>query len=64
MTRTAQQVEAEITFEWRSFLDCELAGDTDHANDHYRRMDELVEERGRIPHQRLPSDLDGHSSPR
>lgn len=64
MPRTASQVEAEITLEWQSFLDCELAGDLDHATRHYTRMDELVEERGRIPHPRLPSDQDGHTTPR
>jgi hypothetical protein len=62
--RTAAQVEAEIMLERQAFFDCDLAGDNDHAAAHYKRMDELLEERGRIPHPRLPSDSDGHTPPK
>lgn len=55
MPRTAQQVEAEIMLQRQAFLDADEAGDYDHAAEHYQRMDELAEERGRIPHPR-PAD--------
>lgn len=54
--RTAAVVEAEIMLERDAFLHEELAGNTDEATKHYRLMDELVEERGHIPHPWLPSD--------
>jgi hypothetical protein len=62
--RTAAQVEAEIMLERQAFFDCDLAGDMVHAAQHYRRMDELLEERGHIPHPRLPADGDGHTAPK
>jgi hypothetical protein len=56
MPRTAAQVDAEILLERQAFLDADAHGDFGHAADHYRRMDELLEERGALPQQRPPID--------
>lgn len=54
--RTAAQVGAEIIRERELFLNAELAEDKPTADQHERRMNAALEEYGRIPHPRLPSD--------
>lgn len=54
--RTVRQVDAEIMLQWQSFQDCDATGDFDHADDHYRRMDILLEERATCRTQGQPPD--------
>lgn len=58
--RTTREVGAEIMDERERFLAAELADDKPAADRHERRMNAALEEYGRIPHPRLPSDEPVH----
>lgn len=64
MLRTRSIVGAEILHERELYLQADEDGDLSHAAEHEQRMNTLVEEYAHIPHSRLPSDRDGHTTPR
>lgn len=53
--RTAREVDTEIMTEYVAYLADDLAGNKLAADAHYAKMDRLLEERGHIPHPRLPA---------
>jgi hypothetical protein len=64
LPRTATSVGAEIIQAREDFLAADLQDDSPARDKAETLMNLLLEEYGHIPHTRLPSDMDGHTSPR
>lgn len=60
--RTAAEVDAKLLATREQFYECIRLGDLDGADELYRELDRLLDERTHIP--LLPSARDGHTSPR
>lgn len=62
--RTASEVQVEIEATRTLLLAADLAEDWTLGDRLLAELGDLWTEYGRIPHQRLPSDRDGHTAPR
>lgn len=64
MSRTAAAIDAELLKVHAQYLLAERRRQFAEAAELWVRLDELLDERSHVPHPRLPSDADGHTSPR
>jgi hypothetical protein len=62
--RTAADIDTELLAVHEQYLRAERRRQYAEAAELWIKLDALLDERAHVPHPRLPSDADGHTSPR